>query len=123
MGKVQFGRIEADAYRALGGVDKGAVYARHIVLGHGTRYVPAWTERNCRGRNRRPRILSGRQRLAALPRPLGGSLASGMGKLNGELGAADAPAMGNDPLQRRLARVGIKAEAAMRDPAGALNIG
>ena len=78
---------------------------------------------NRRGRNRRPRIFASRQRLAAFPRPLRRSLATGVGKLNGELGAADAPAMGHDPLQRRLAGVGIEAEAAMGNTAEALDMG
>ncbi len=46
-----------------------------------------------------------------------------MSELNGELGAANAPAMGNDPRQRRLAGIGIKAEASMSDAARALDVG
>ena len=45
-----------------------------------------------------------------------------MGKLNAELGATDAPAMGHDPLERGFASIGIEPEAAMGDTAEALDM-
>ena len=45
-----------------------------------------------------------------------------MGKLNAELGATDAPAMGHDPLERGFAGIGIETEAAMGNTAEALDM-
>ena len=117
MSDMQLDGVEADAHSALGGLDKRGAHARHFFFGHGAGQMPARTERNGRGRNGRPGILAGRQRLAAFPGPLRGRLAAGMGKLNSELGAADAVAMRHQPLERGLAGVGIKPQAAMGDAA------
>ena len=46
-----------------------------------------------------------------------------MRQLDGDLGGADVMAVIDDPLQRRLAGVGIKPEAAMGDAAAALDMG
>src|SRR5580704_4246226 len=94
----------------------------HIVLGHGAWRMPAWPERQRRGRDRLPGILICRERLGAFPGTLRGGFAAGMRQLNAELGAADAPAMGNDARNRILAGVRIKPEAAMRDAAMALDM-
>src|SRR6202167_1174814 len=96
---------------------------RHVEFAHGTRGVPVRAERDRRGCTRRPRIFAGRQSLAAFPRPLRRRLPPGMRKLDGELGAADAPAMRHDFLQRRLAGVGVKPKTAMGDAAGAFDVG
>ena len=123
VGHMQFDGVEADAHRAPRGLGEQHDDARHVVLGHGARQMPARTERQRRRRHRRPGILRGRQGLAAFPRPLRGRLAPGVRKLNRELGAADPPAMGDDPRQRRFAGVGIKPKAAMGNAALALDMG
>src|SRR5262249_24574079 len=61
------------------------------------------------------------KRLAALPRPSRGGLASGMGELDAELGGAIAAAVGDDARKRGFAIVRIEPEAAVGDPATALD--
>ena len=63
------------------------------------------------------------KRLAAFPWPLRRGLASRMGDLDAELGRADAAAMVDHARERRLAGVGIEAEAAMGDAPVPLHMG
>jgi hypothetical protein len=121
--EVQLDGVEADAQSALCRIGESRAHARHVGFGRHARRVPAGAERERRRPDRRPRILRFRQRLAALPRALRGSLASGVGKLNRELCLADAVAMVDYALQGRFAGVGIKSEATVGDPAMALDRG
>ena len=122
--EMQLDGVEAKAHRALGGVGEtprvtramsSSVMARGVchpgpngsaegaMVGHGS--------------------SSCRQRLGALPGTLRGCLASGMRELNAEFRRADALAMGDDALERVLAGVGIKTEAAVGDAADAARHG
>ncbi len=121
--EMQLDGVEAEPHRALGGIGEGGAYARHILFGHGARRMPARSERQRRGRDRLPGILSRRQRLGAFPWTLRRSLASGMGELDGELCRSDVPAMRDDAIERLLAGIGIEPEAAVGDAAVALDMG
>ena len=123
VGAMQLDGVEPGPQRALGGIGKGRGDGRHVVLGHGARGMPARAERQRRRPDGRPGVLRVRQRLGAFPGALHGGLASGMGELNGELRGADAATVINDPLERRLAVVGIEPETAVRDPAAPLDMG
>jgi hypothetical protein len=69
-------------------------------------------------------IVFGRlERLTAFPRALRGRLATGMSKLDAELGGAVAAAMVDQARERRFAIVGIEAEATVRNAAATLNAG
>jgi hypothetical protein len=123
MRHVQLDRIEADAHRPLGRLDERCLHPREIVLRHGAWLRPGCAEGDRRRRNGLPGVLARLQAEPTLPGPLRGRLAPGMADLDAELGRADAPAMLDDALERRLAGVRIEAEAAMRDAAGPLDGG
>ena len=123
MREMQFDGIETDAHRALGcvGEARGA---------HGAMSSSVMARGVCQpgpnGSAEGAIVGQGssiyRERLGAFPGTLRGGFAAGMRQLNAELGAADAPAMGDDARKRILAGVRIKPEAAMGDAAMALDM-
>ena len=105
---VQLDGVEADPHRALRRIHERLAHPRDVIHGRHPRHMPVRAERNGRWRDRLPRVLIGRQRAAALPRPLRRSLAAGMRDLDAELGGAGAAAVGDDARQRRLVVVGVE---------------
>ena len=123
MRAVQLDGIEADAHRARCGGDEGPAHPLDIRRGHLPRHGPARTERQRRRRDGLPGVLARLQRRAAVPRQLRRGLAAGMGELDAEFRGAVAPAGVDDVLERRLAIIGIKSEAAVSDAPVALHMG
>ena len=115
--------VEACTHRAARCCRERLAHPLDVIERHRARCRPVGAERNGRWRHRRPGIGRGGAELPALPRHAGGTLAASMRKLHGDLGAADTMAMRDDALERSLAGVGIKPEAAVADAAVALDIG
>jgi hypothetical protein len=113
---VQFDGIDAGAHGALGRLDESVAHTFHIGFRNGTRDGPAGSKRNRGGSDGLPGVVPGIERVASLPWPLGGRLASGMGKLNADFRIPVAPTMGQDLPERCFAVVGIEPEAAVGDP-------
>ena len=120
---VQLDGVEADPHRALRRIDERLAHPRDVVQRSPSAAHASSGRTGMRRRSDRlPRVLIGRQRAAALPRPLRGSLAAGMRDLDAELGGAGPPAVGDDARQRRLVVVGVEPHAAVGDAAAALDM-
>src|SRR5262249_22676909 len=79
--RVQLDGVDAGADRAFGGIDEAVAHALHVRCRHLARHGPIGAECNGGRSDRLPTVLSRCKRLAALPWPSRGGLASGMGEL------------------------------------------
>ena len=122
---MEFDDFIAQADRALGRLHEGLNGPRNASFIQRFRRVPVWAERMGRRADRLPWVLLGQQRTAALPRALGRSFAARMAELNAKDGAGQChcAGCGQDTRHRALVGIGIKADAAMRDPPAALDTG
>ena len=123
MRRVQLDGLDAGADRAFGGIDEAVAHALHVRRRHLARHRPIGAECNGGRSDRLPSVLSRCKRLAALPRPSRGGLASGMGELDAELRGAIAAAVGDDARKRGFAIVRIEPEAAVGDATASLGAG
>ena len=114
---VQLDGIEAEPHGPLRGLAEGGGDAREALGVERLGRRPLGSEGNGRGRDGRPSVLAGSERLAALPRPLAGRLAPGVPDLDGKAraGRRDAPRRVEHARERRLVGIRVEAEAAVRD--------
>src|SRR5258707_11532498 len=118
--RVQLDGVDAGADRASGGIDEAVAHALHVRRRHLARHRPIGAECNGGRSDRLPSVLSRCKRLAALPWPSRGSLASGMGELDAELRGATAAAVGGDARNRGFAIVRIEPPAAVGEATASL---
>jgi hypothetical protein len=79
--------------------------------------------RHCRRPFGKPAAFGNRDQLSAIPRPLTGSLAAGMGKLHRDRDLRMLAHRGDDRLQGRFVGVAVETKAARRDAADGLDRG
>jgi hypothetical protein len=117
VGSEQFDEIKAEPVGAPGGVCVSVAYTRQTRRVERLRGRPVIVKRNRRWRCRGPGAGVRGERPTTLPRQLGRPLTPGVGELNPERRRTRAAAKADNPRQRRLVPVGIKAEAAVTDSA------
>jgi hypothetical protein len=124
MATVQLNHIVSDAINALRSGGEFVNAAGDIFFGHGVWHRPARVVGNGGRRLRSPTAFRlAQDGLAACCRRRGGPFASGMGKLDAQLGDAVSPAKVMDALERRLVLVGPHARAFRRNAAARIDIG
>src|SRR5262249_55769750 len=121
--RVQLDGVDAGADRTFGGIDEAVAHALHVRRRHLSRHRPIGAECNGGWGDRLPGVLSWCKRLAALPWPSRGGLASGMGELDAELGGTIPAAVGDEARKHGFAIIRIEPEAAVGDAAVALDAG
>ena len=125
VGAVDLDIVEAGPLGALCRRDEGGRDRGDPVAVERRRHMPAVGIGDGRGGDRLPGIVAPAEGRAALPRPVDGSLAPGMGELDAEAGARprQPPRRGERACRRRLVAVAVKTEAAMGDAAAPFDAG
>ena len=121
--RVQFDGIDIETRRPFGGLNKGTQDTVHFDPAHRVRRRPAVGKGQVRRGCRRPPAGRRVKSRAAVPWQGGGSLASGVGELQGDLGFSVPAAKPNDAVEGLLLFVVVQPQTSRRDSALGLDAG